>query len=81
MYENRSKEAMSGFLKTKVSALHDSIKIKNGRNYVESIIGRNISLDNIRKYETKYRNNRRYLEGYEAERNHVKTLIDRYNEA
>ena len=73
-YERLSQKYMTDFLKTKVSAMYDSTKIKNGSKYIESIAGLNIRQGNIDKYENQYKTKSRYSEGYEAERRHLEQL-------
>lgn len=75
-YEKLSQKSMSDFLKTKVSAMYDSAKIKNGSKYIESLAGLNIRPDNIDKYENRYKTNTLYSEGYEAERRHMEQLMN-----
>lgn len=73
-YESLSQKAMADFLKTKVSAMYDSAKINKGAQYIKSLAGLNIEPDNIDKYEKQYKLDTRYLEGYEAEHQHIERL-------
>ena len=77
-YERMSEKAMSNFLKSKASALYGSAKVKDGKRYVDSLVGLTISKDNVNKYETRYGQNRRYAEGYKTERQHVEDLTRKY---
>lgn len=78
-YERLSQKYVADFLTTKVSAMYDSTKIKNGAKYVKSLAGLNIRQDNIDKYEKQYKTKSQYSEGYEAERNHVEQLLNKYS--
>ena len=73
-YERLSQKYMTDFLKTKVSAMHDSTKIKNGSKHIESLVGLNIRQSNIDKYENQYKTKPRYSEGFETERRHLERL-------
>ena len=73
-YERLSQKYMTDFLKTKVSAMYDSTKIKNGSKYIESLAGLNIRQGNIDKYENQYKTKPRYSEGFETERRHLERL-------
>ena len=74
-YDDLSAKAMSEFLITKVSALYGSERVVNGKEYIDSLIGKRVSTRNIDEYETKYKQSRRYREGSIAESEHVKKLL------
>ena len=78
-YERLSQKYMADFLITKVSAMYDSTKIKNGSKYVESLVGLNIRQGNVDKYEEKYKAKSRYSKGYEAERRNLEQLENKYS--
>ena len=77
-YERKSEKALSKFLKTKASAIYGSSKIDDGRKIIDSLAGLNITLEGIDKYETLYKQNRHYAEGYETEHQHVEELKRKY---
>lgn len=78
-YERLSQKYMADFLITKVSAMYDSTKIKNGSKYVESLTGLNIRQGNVDKYEEQYKTKSRYSEGYETEHRNLKRLQNKYS--
>lgn len=78
-YERLSQKYMADFLTTKVSAMYDSTKIKNGSKYIETLAGLNISQDNVDKYEKQYKTKSRYSKGYETERRNLEQLQNKYS--
>lgn len=78
-YERLSQKYVTDFLTTKVSAMYDSTKIKNGEKYAKSLAGLNIRQDNIDKYEKQYKTKSKYSEGYEAERQNLERLKNEYS--
>ena len=78
-YERLSQKYMADFLITKVSAMYDSTKIKNGAKYVESLSGLNIRQGDVDKYEKQYKTKSRYSEGYEAEHRNLERLQNKYS--
>lgn len=75
--EEKSISMVGDFLKTKASALYDSTKIKDGAKHVESLAGLNISSINIDAYETKFKKDKRFVEGYNVEHQHLQSLTNR----
>lgn len=76
----KSENTMSNFLKTKWTTIADSSESDRGRKYIESLSGLTIDANKVDAYETKYSKNPRYSKGYSAERDHVRSLIDKHKD-
>lgn len=77
-YEKLAEASVAGFLKTKAEALYESAKVTDGAKLVDSLAGLTISQENIDKYERQYSQDKRYVEGYNAEHQHVQDLKKKY---
>lgn len=69
--ERVSKYDMSKFLNSKVSALAEASKIKDGKNFVDELLSLRPNVQRIDNYEIAYGKGR---EGYEANLEHLRKL-------
>ena len=75
--EKKTNDFIAEFQKNKWSTIKATVETEQGRDFMDSFLRAGIDLDKVREYESIFSKDSRYSEGYTAEHEHVRSLIEK----